>query len=102
MMSEHDVGASDEWADGTMKTIEVEGRSILLARSNDILYAVDGKCSHMGMDLSKGKLDGRTVDCRLHHAVFDLETGKVIRNLAAKDLRAYHISEKDGRVILTL
>jgi nitrite reductase/ring-hydroxylating ferredoxin subunit len=101
-MSEHDVGASDEWTEGMMRTIDVEGRSILLARSDEVLYAIDGRCSHMGFDLSKGRLDGRTVECRLHHAVFDLETGKVIRNLAAKDLKRYKVSEKDGRVFLTL
>jgi 3-phenylpropionate/trans-cinnamate dioxygenase ferredoxin subunit len=101
-MREHDVGASDEWTEGMMKIIDMDGRSILLARSEGSIYAMDGRCSHMGFDLSKGRIDERTVECRLHHAVFDLETGKVIRNLAAKDLKTYHVSERNGRVILTL
>jgi 3-phenylpropionate/trans-cinnamate dioxygenase ferredoxin subunit len=84
-----------------MRTIDVEGRSILLVRTNGVIYAVDGRCSYMGMGLIKGRLDARTVECRLHHAVFDLGTGKVISNLSAKDLRTYQVSERGWRVLLT-
>ena len=74
-----EVSKIDELKDGTMKTVNVAGREILVARVRDNYYAADKRCPHMGGDLSQGKLEGTVVTCPRHGSQFDLVDGKVIR-----------------------
>ena len=43
-----EVGRIGELEDGTMKEVVIQGNRIVLARSGDRYYAVDGRCPHMG------------------------------------------------------
>jgi len=72
--------------DGAMKTVDVEGREILLARLGDKYYAADNHCPHMGGKLSKGKLEGTLVTCPRHGSQFDLTDGHVVRWLKGSGL----------------
>jgi 3-phenylpropionate/trans-cinnamate dioxygenase ferredoxin component len=74
-----EAGKDGELAKGSMKTISVEGREILLAKVGDKYYAVDSRCPHMGGKLAQGKLEGVVVTCPRHKAQFDLSDGHVIR-----------------------
>ena len=65
--------------EGTMKSIDVGDTEVLLANVNGRLYAINNRCGHMNAPLSMGTLRGRIVECPLHHAQFDVTTGKVIR-----------------------
>jgi 3-phenylpropionate/trans-cinnamate dioxygenase ferredoxin subunit len=96
-MAQHWIGATGDFPEGALRSIEIEGRLFLVVRLNDGTFAMDGHCSH-----SKGRLDDHTVECRLHHAVFDLRTGKVLRNLAARDLKTYDVIIKDDQMFLDL
>jgi 3-phenylpropionate/trans-cinnamate dioxygenase ferredoxin component len=64
---------------GEMKSVQLQGREILLARVGDQFYAADNRCQHMGGNLSKGKLEGTIVTCPLHGSQYDLKDGHVIR-----------------------
>ena len=63
---------------GKMKSFVVEGKQILVVNYNENYYAIGGKCTHMGGDLSKGKLEGKTVTCPKHGSKFDVTTGKCV------------------------
>lgn len=102
LMEQHRIGTTGDFPVGALRSVEIEGRLFLVVRLDDGTFAMDGRCSHMGMDLSKGRLDDHTVECRLHHAVFDLRTGKVLRNLAAKDVKTYEVIIKDDQMYLEL
>jgi nitrite reductase/ring-hydroxylating ferredoxin subunit len=45
----------------------------------------------MGASLDGGQVKDGAIHCRVHGAVFDLETGKVLQNLQAKDLKTYPV-----------
>jgi 3-phenylpropionate/trans-cinnamate dioxygenase ferredoxin subunit len=103
----------DELKSGTMKTVNVAGHQILLARVGDKFYAVDNLCSHMKGNLSQGKLEGTVVTCPLHGSQFDITNGRVVRWLKggpmskiggalkpSKDLTAYNVKVEDGRVLV--
>ena len=64
---------------GTMKQIEVSGLEILLVNVEGKIYAIDDRCGHMNAPLSMGALEGNIVECALHHARFDVTTGKALR-----------------------
>lgn len=74
-----EVLKTDDLTDGTMTSVKVAGREILIARTGDTYYAVDNRCPHMGGKLSQGKLNGTIVTCPLHGSQFDLRNGQVIR-----------------------
>ncbi|MFC1913877.1 Rieske (2Fe-2S) protein [Chloroflexota bacterium] len=73
------VAKNGELAEKTMQKFTVQGREILVAKIGDTCYAVDNRCTHLGADLSKGKLEGTVVTCPLHGSQFDLRDGRVIR-----------------------
>jgi 3-phenylpropionate/trans-cinnamate dioxygenase ferredoxin subunit len=74
-----EIAGRDELKNGEMKTVNVTGHEILIARVGDEYYAADNRCSHMGADLSKGKLEGTVVTCPRHGSQFDLTDGRVVR-----------------------
>lgn len=101
-MGKHKVGTVSEFSEGSKKTITVGDKLILVAMSDGKLYAVQGKCSHMGMPLSRGPVQDKTVRCAMHGAVFDLETGKVLRNTQARDLETYKVLQEGDEVFIEL
>lgn len=65
--------------ESAMKHVEIGGVDILLANVGGTFYAIDDRCGHMNAPLSMGKLEGDIVECPLHHARFDVKTGKAVR-----------------------
>jgi nitrite reductase/ring-hydroxylating ferredoxin subunit len=61
---------------GTMKSFSAGGKPILIANVEGKFYAINNFCTHLGGDLSHGKLDGKIVTCPRHHSRFDVTTGK--------------------------
>lgn len=72
------VGEASEVPLGSMKLFVAEGREILVVNVNGHLYAIGGKCTHMGGDLSQGKLQGIIVTCPRHGSTFDVTSGKAL------------------------
>ena len=67
--------------DGGMVGVEAEGKKLLIASYEGGLYAIDAKCSHMGGDLSKGKLANGVVKCPRHGAEYDVKAGALVRDV---------------------
>ena len=63
---------------GTMKAVAAGGAKLLVAHVDGAFYAMQQRCPHLGGNLSRGRLHGKTVTCPLHKATFDLATGEVI------------------------
>lgn len=74
--------ADEELSDGVPTGVEVEGRHVLLYRTNGDLHAIENVCSHAGGVLSRGDVDGCVVECPLHGARFDLRDGHIVRGPA--------------------
>jgi 3-phenylpropionate/trans-cinnamate dioxygenase ferredoxin subunit len=72
------VAEKSEIPIGTMKKVSLNGKEILVANVDGNFYAIGGKCTHMGGDLSKGVLDGNIVKCPRHGSRFDVTTGRNI------------------------
>jgi 3-phenylpropionate/trans-cinnamate dioxygenase ferredoxin subunit len=70
-----EVAKSEEVPAGKMKGVTVEGKEILVVNYEGRYYAIGGKCTHAGGDLSKGRLEGKIVTCPRHGSKFDVTTG---------------------------
>jgi 3-phenylpropionate/trans-cinnamate dioxygenase ferredoxin subunit len=60
---------------GTMKPFVAAGKDILVVNYEGKFYAIGRRCTHMGGDLSKGRLEGKVVQCPRHGSRFDVTTG---------------------------
>jgi len=72
------VAKTAELEPGSMKSVVAGGKKMLLANVDGTFYAMQQKCPHMGANLTKGKLNGKTVTCPFHAATFDVTTGQVM------------------------
>ena len=63
---------------GTMKSFPVSGKQILIVNLEGNFYSIANECTHMGGDLSKGKLEGQNITCPRHGAKFDVTSGDCI------------------------
>jgi 3-phenylpropionate/trans-cinnamate dioxygenase ferredoxin subunit len=61
---------------GKMKAVKLEGKEILLANVGGNFHAIANKCTHAHAPLSRGRLEDCVITCPLHHAKFDVTTGK--------------------------
>jgi len=67
---------TDEILDGGMKAVELEGRQIVICKSQGKYYAIEERCGHMNAPLEMGTLDGKYLTCPMHCAQFDVTTGE--------------------------
>jgi len=77
-MAYQPVAKTTDIQPGTMKSVAAGGTKLLVAHVDGAFYAIQQRCPHLGGNLSRGKLQGKTVTCPLHKATFDLATGAVI------------------------
>jgi 3-phenylpropionate/trans-cinnamate dioxygenase ferredoxin component len=94
-MSFKEISKIDKIAAGTMQGFEMDGKSILIANVNGKFFAMNGKCTHAGGDLAKGKLEGSTITCPRHGAKFEVTTGK---NMAPPKIGPFKFNAKDETV----
>jgi nitrite reductase/ring-hydroxylating ferredoxin subunit len=85
------VAGADDLKSGTMKSFDVEGVSILVVNLDGRYYAIGNKCTHIGGDLSKGQLEGKTVKCPRHGSQFDVTTGNRIVGPAKNNVPVYKV-----------
>ena len=104
-MEYSEVGKIGEVTEGTMKAYKIQDNNILVANYNGSYYAIGGKCTHMGGDLSKGKLEGKIVTCPRHGSKFDITTGESISGpkigflkLKTKKEPSYEVKIEDGKI----
>ena len=86
----------------SMTKVEVEGKMIVIGLVDGEPFAMEGRCSHMGHDLSQGTKEGPVVRCKMHGAEFDLRTGEVLRNLQAKKLETYPVTVEGEEVFVEM
>jgi nitrite reductase/ring-hydroxylating ferredoxin subunit/uncharacterized membrane protein len=95
------VGHADDLDVGQMKLLRVNGRRIVLARTDDGYAAFDDRCTHRGGSLAGGVLIDGTVHCLWHGSQFDAKTGQASCGPAKKPIHVFEVKEtKDGQVVL--
>ncbi len=99
---EYLAAAVNDFENGDMKTINVDGNEILLCRIKDEFFALGAHCTHYGALLSNGVLSGDRIVCPLHHACFNAKTGSLIEPPAKDSLPKYHVNVENGKIFITL
>ena len=103
---EFDACALEDVEDGGKKVVSVGGRMVLLLRNGDEVYAVNPRCPHMKLPLSRGHWDGETIKCRFHGARYNVKDGCrqdaawLLGSIGSDRLATYPVVIKDGRILV--
>ena len=82
-MTNSKVCSERELEEGSLKSFKVNGRDVVVARSNGKLYAFERWCTHEQGDMAGGVLEGAVATCPDHGSQFDL--GRNGLNVAGPD-----------------
>lgn len=96
------VAGVDELKVNQLKLIRVNGKRIVLARTERGYTAFADGCTHKGGPLSDGAMICGTVQCPWHGSQFDAHTGEVKAGPAEKRIDVFKVQEQDGEVFLHL
>jgi 3-phenylpropionate/trans-cinnamate dioxygenase ferredoxin subunit len=89
-------------APGAVRTVEIEGCSILLCRSGERIFAVENQCSHAQQPLEGGRVKAGWIACPTHGARFDLETGEPLCPPATEPIRTFPVRIEGEAVLVAL
>lgn len=87
---------------GTVASVEVEGRTVIVLATDDGWWAADAECPHAGGPLREATLAGCLLVCPWHEAVFDARSGAALRGPARKPLRTYPTTVQHGTVLIEI
>lgn len=83
---------------GVLRMVRAAGRRIVVARTDDGLYAVDNACPHEGYSLAQGELKGGELTCAWHNWKFRLADGRCV--LGEEDVRTYPVRVDGDQVLV--
>ncbi|HEX6916085.1 MAG TPA: DUF2231 domain-containing protein [Chitinophagaceae bacterium] len=96
------VAAAGELEPNQMKLLHINGKRIVLARTEEGYVAFDDRCTHRGGSLAGGMMICGTVQCPWHGSQFDVKTGEVKSGPAAENITTYRVSVEGSSVVLRL
>ena len=96
------VAKADELKVDQMKLLRIDGRRLVLARTEGGYVAFDDRCTHRGGSLAGGVMIAGVVQCPWHGSQFDCRRGTVRAGPAVEPIATYTVSEKEGRILLSL
>jgi len=99
---EQRVGRSIDLAEGAVLRVESDGLPVALARVEGTVHAVSDTCTHEEASLSEGFLDGHTLECPHHGALFDVRDGRALTLPAIEGLRTFSVRERGGEIYLVI
>ena len=96
------VGRDEDFPEGEVRVVRVQGERVAICRLEGALYAFEDRCTHDDAPLGEGPLKGCEVVCPRHGARFDVRDGRVTRPPAIFPIECYEVELKEGQVEVTL
>jgi uncharacterized membrane protein/nitrite reductase/ring-hydroxylating ferredoxin subunit len=96
------VAETNELKVDQMKLLRINGRRLVLARTQGGYVAFDDRCTHRGGSLAGGVMIAGVVQCPWHGSQFDCRSGVVKAGPAAEAIATYVVTEREGSILLTL
>ena len=97
-----EVARVDELQNNAMKLVHINGRRIVIGRTEKGFVAFSDRCPHKGGSLADGVLICNTVHCPWHGSHFDVYTGEIKAGPAREKIECYPLEETEGRIYLLL
>lgn len=87
--------------EGSMAPAYPRGVNVVMVRVNGTVYALEGKCAHMGCPLFCGTLTGAILTCPCHDWRFNVQTGEFADATEIR-LRTYPARVENGKLFVSL
>jgi len=97
----HRVDEVDVPADGRVRSVVVDGRSIALARCGARLGALENRCPHQGGPLGEGSIEKGLLRCPWHGYDYDPITGQPPQGFS-DSVTSYPVDERTDGVYVQL
>jgi uncharacterized membrane protein/nitrite reductase/ring-hydroxylating ferredoxin subunit len=94
------VASIGELKTNQMKLVHVNGKRIVIGKTEKGYTAFDDHCTHRGGSLAGGSMICETVQCPWHGSQFDVVSGQVMAGPAKENIKTYVIREVAGKVML--
>jgi nitrite reductase/ring-hydroxylating ferredoxin subunit len=114
------VASSADIKENASYPVQVNGVRLLLTRVDGAVRAVENRCPHLGLSMTRGKVEGKVIHCPWHGSTFDACSGENLdwitavagmkvpdwsRSLIAfgkkpAPLRTFPAREENGRVLV--
>ena len=91
-----DINEIDE---GQIRTVTVDGKSIVLTSHDGEIGALDARCPHQGGPLDQGSIERGLLRCPWHGWGFDPLTGEAVEG-GSHDVPSYPVEVRDGGVYI--
>ena len=115
----HDLGALDDFVDGEVRRVEVEGRGLVVVRKGEQVFVLRDICPHQGAHLSTGCVGGNSLAslpgdeigygqmgeilaCPWHGWEFDVRTGRSLADPERKRVASYAVRVEGNRLIVEM
>ena len=102
MDTEVTAGRLDEFPDGDLVPVNIDGHALIVARMGDEVHVAVNRCPHMGLSLTRGpgglRFSDGVVQCPWHNSCFDVRTGQVTNGPAKVDLKTFKVELRDDKV----
>ena len=97
----HPIGRLEDLPPGEVKAGEVPEAYVLLANLGGQVYAYRDACGSRSLRVSFGKLHGEVLHCPWHGCLFDLRTGKEVKDPEVQ-LEVFAVKVEDGEIKVAL
>jgi anthranilate 1,2-dioxygenase ferredoxin component len=97
----HQLIAEQDFPEEGKLAAKINGWYVLVARTDDGLFAVNDRCTHQASLLSNGRIRRGAIMCPLHGARFEVASGKCIGGVY-RDLRTFTLRVTGGMVEVEL
>lgn len=97
-MSWISVCGIDDVSEDEPRAVEVNDKKIGVFVIDEQYFAIENVCPHAFALLTEGFIEDQTVECPLHEAIFDIQTGELKSGPGCRDLCAYPV-RVDGQQI---
>jgi nitrite reductase/ring-hydroxylating ferredoxin subunit/uncharacterized membrane protein len=97
-----EVCKSDDLKTDQMKLIHMNGKRIVIGKTEQGYAAFEDSCTHRGGPLSDGVMICGTVQCPWHGSQFDVKTGNLKSGPAKEKINVYPVTEENGKVYLMI
>ena len=94
------IATTDQVAEDESMAVEVNGHQLALHHTDGEFFVSDNICTHQYALLSDGFIEDGCVECPLHHAKFDLRTGKAMCAPATVDMKVYEVKTEGNDVFV--
>ena len=97
----HRVSPVDLPAEGRVRSVTVDGRTLAMARCGGTLSALENRCPHQGGPLGEGSIENGWLRCPWHGYDYDPRTGRPPEGFS-DGVASFEVKERPGGVYVRL